>query len=72
MSNSGLFAARFNNSTNSLRRFDEALRYFKRLKIQKDSPETRDQMQKLLFVLEQISASNGAQNRPARTTAQKE
>jgi len=55
MSNLGLFASRFHYSTNSLRQFDEALRYFKRPNVQRDSTETQSQIEKLLFVLKPIA-----------------
>jgi len=55
MSDFGLFASRFHSNTNSLRHFDEALRYFKHAHVQKSSTETSSQVQKLLFVLKPIA-----------------
>jgi len=55
MSNFGLFASKFHDSTNSLRQFDEALRYLKRPNILKESPETQVHIQRLLFVLRPIA-----------------
>lgn len=55
MTNCGLYAHRFHHTTNSLRRFDEALRYFKRTNVQEGSNETLEQTQKLLFALKPIA-----------------
>src|SRR2546422_11052299 len=55
MSDFGLFASRFRDSTNSLKLFDEALRYFKRSKSSGDSNETPAQLGKLLSVLRPVT-----------------
>ena len=55
MSDLGLFASRFHRSTDSLRRFNSAIRYFRRQDVDKGSEETTQQVQKLLFVLRPIS-----------------
>jgi len=55
MGDFGLLASRFNDNTNLLRRFDEALRYFKQSAIQMDSRETSNQSQKLLVVLKPVA-----------------
>jgi hypothetical protein len=51
----GLLASRLNDNTNQLRKFDEALRYFKQKHIEKGSQETLDQAQKLLSVLKPVT-----------------
>src|SRR3989442_1565469 len=55
MSDFGLFASRFRDSTNSLRLFDEALRYFKQSKSRSDSDQTPVQLGKLLSVLRPVT-----------------
>lgn len=55
MSDFGLFASRFRDSTNSLRLFDEAIRHFKRSEQVSDSTETYAQLAKLLSVLRPVS-----------------
>ncbi len=55
MSDLGLFAARLHQSTDSLRRFDEAMRYFKKVNAREDSAEAPNQLRKLTFVLEPIA-----------------
>ncbi len=55
MSDFGLFASRFRDSANSLRLFDEALRYFKQSKTRSDSDQTPAQLGKLLSVLRPVT-----------------
>jgi hypothetical protein len=51
----GLLASRLNDNTNLLRKFDEALRYFKKTKVEENSSETQHQAQKLLAVLKPVT-----------------
>jgi hypothetical protein len=55
MSDFGLFASRFRDSSNSLRLFDEALRYFKQSKAKSDSDQAPVQRGKLLSVLRPVT-----------------
>jgi hypothetical protein len=54
MSDFGLFASRFRESTTSLKAFDEAVRYFRKVGVQADLPETQEQLRKLLVVLNPV------------------
>ncbi len=57
MSDFGLFASRFRESTASLKSFDEAVRYFRKLDVDYDSHETQEQLRKLLLVLNPVADS---------------
>ena len=55
MSDFGLLATRFNENTILLRRFDDALRFFKEENAQKDTIKTLKQKENLLEVLKPVS-----------------
>jgi len=57
MSDFGLFASRFRESTTSLKSFDEAVRYFRKVGVQPGLPETQMQVRKLLLVLDPVANS---------------
>jgi len=57
MSDFGLFASRFRESTSSLKSFDEAIRYFRKTDVSRSSAKDRMQAQKLLFVLNPVATS---------------
>jgi hypothetical protein len=57
MSDFGLFASRFRESTSSLKSFDEAIRYFRKADTKKDTSDNRVQLQKLLLVLDPVATS---------------
>ena len=54
MSDFGLFASRFRESTTSLKSFDEAVRYFRKIGVQANSPETQEHLRKLQLVLDPV------------------
>jgi len=51
----GLLASRLNDNTNLLRKFDEALRYFKKTNAEKNPTEALGQAEKLLAVLKPVT-----------------
>jgi hypothetical protein len=55
MSDIGSFVSRFDDSTNILRRFDEALRYFKEPTAQNTPNTERDQIEKLSLVMKPLN-----------------
>lgn len=55
MSDFGLLASRFNENTNLLRGFDEALRYFKESNIPRNPMQTSEQTEKLLYILRPVA-----------------
>lgn len=57
MSDLSLFASRFREGTSSLKSFDEAIRYFRRADVNKNTADDQKQVQKLLLILTPVSTS---------------
>jgi len=57
VSDLSLFASRFREGTSSLKSFDEAIRYFRRADVNKNTADDQKQVQKLLLILTPVSTS---------------
>jgi hypothetical protein len=57
VSDFSLFASRFREGTSSLKSFDEAIRYFRRAGVSKNTADDKKQVQKLLLILNPVTTS---------------